>query len=241
MTGMGTVLLVIVFNLTGFLVGGAALHWFFHLRRHEQAAEWKHQPRKFQSRKQIMEKLPLVLLNGTIVSSGMGVAIAALVHGYRGFWAFDEYPIWYAILSTIGLGFWYHFTLYYWHRNMHRNPKWFKRWHWVHHRYKAPMYLDALYEHPVEAFYGALVLATPVFLVPIWAPAYFIFVAVVGVHEILDHCGANVNVPLLSRSKAHDEHHRAMDCYYGQLLKLLDRVHETDHLPGKKANTADAP
>ena len=87
------------------------------------------------------------------------------------------------------------------------------------------MFLDALYEHPLEALYGALVLVAPLFLFPVSLYGYLVFFAVVGVHEIVDHSGIDIDLPLLSRSRHHDDHHRRSNCYYGQLLPVLDRAH----------------
>jgi lathosterol oxidase len=107
---------------------------------------------------------------------------------------------------------------------MHR-PRLFRAFHHLHHRFKAPMFLDALYEHPVELLYGALVLVTPLFVFPVSLYGYLVFFAVVGVHEIVDHSGIDLDLPLLSRSRHHDDHHRRSNCYYGQLLPVLDRAH----------------
>ena len=89
-----------------------------------------------------------------------------------------------------------------------------------HHQHKAPIFLDALYEHPLEALWGGVVLTAPLFLLPVNGYAYLGFVGVVGIHEIVDHLGVRLDVPfpLLSRSAHHDEHHRRSNCYYGQLL-----------------------
>ncbi len=54
---------------------------------------------------------------------------------------------------------------------------------------------------------------------------YLVFFAIVGVHEIVDHSGIDLDLPLLSRSRHHDDHHRRSNCYYGQLLSVLDRAH----------------
>ena len=225
---MWIVLLVVLLNLSFFFVLGGALHWLFFHRRRQQEVAWKHQPGRFQSMTDMMDKLPLVLLNGLIIQLAIGVAIWRMVEGSTAaFWSLEGHSIGYVILSSVGLLLWYHVALYYVHRSMH-HPVLFRWFHHLHHRAKSPMFLDALYEHPVEALWGAFVLTAPVFFVPVWAYAYFAFVALVGLHEILDHSGVRLNVPLLSASRDHDEHHRRSRVYYGQLLPFLDWLHGTD-------------
>lgn len=222
---MAIVALTITINLGLFFLGGGAVHWWFHGRLRERESEWKHQPGRFQSRRDMLAKLPLVLLNGLIIQLATGLGIWAMCEGHtRAFWGLEEHGTFYAVLSTLAMFLWYHVALYYVHRAMH-HPQLFRRFHHIHHEHKAPMFLDALYEHPVEALWGAFVLTAPLYLFPIYAWSYFLFIAVVGVHEILDHAGINLNVPLLSKSSAHDEHHRRSSCYYGQLLPFLDRIH----------------
>ena len=63
------------------------------------------------------------------------------------------------------------------------------------------------------------------------------FFAVVGAHEIIDHSGIDLDLPLLSRSLHHDEHHRRSNCYYGQLLPVLDRAHGSVLVDGKRSST----
>ena len=174
-------------------------------------------------------KLPVVLLNAAILHTTLGVAVWLIWEGKcLAFWDLGERSLLYVAASSAGLFLWYHLLLYYWHRTMHR-PALMRRFHWMHHRYTYPVWLDALYEHPVEACYGAFVMISPLFVFPFWAPAYFFFLVVVGIHEVLDHAGVSIDLPLLSTSKAHDLHHLRFDCYYGQLLPLLDAVHGTVH------------
>lgn len=223
-----TVLAVVVFNLGGFFIGGALLHRAFHGRRRDEAPTWKHQPKKFQRREQIKTKLPLVILNGVIINSALGVALHLSLTGQTTAWlTFDgPYGVATAVATPFLCGIWYHLSLYYFHRSMH-HPFLFKRFHHLHHKFKAPMFLDALYEHPFEAAYGGFVISFPLLIAPAWIPGWLLFVAVVGLHEILDHSGINLNVPGLSDSWDHDEHHRKFHNGYGQLLPTLDMLHGT--------------
>ena len=234
---MSVILLTILVNTGGFFIGGSILHWVYHHKKKDQAQDWKQQPKKWQTSKKLKEKIPLVLLNSVIISTGIGYGLWAAIEGLTpAYWGFmDKGPAW-AIISTLLLGFWYHIPLYMIHKTMHR-PMFYNTIHKVHHKYKDPMFLDALYEHPIEACYGALILGIPAMVFPIWMPGYFMFVGVVGVHEILDHSGINLNVPFLSKSKHHDIHHQRCHYYFGQLLPLLDDVFHTGWYPEEKAAT----
>ncbi len=238
---MSIVLLVVIVNLAAFFIGGAALFWAYHIRRRNDADAWKHQPRKFQTASQIVEKLPLVLVNGLILNTGIGFGFLAIFSGWTTIeWDATAMDWRTLVIGTIALPFWYHLMLFYVHRAMHI-PWLFKRVHYLHHRDKAPMWLDALYEHPIEAAWGAVVIVSPLFLWPIWWWSYIAFFAMVGAHEIIDHAGIQIDLPLLSKSKSHDEHHRRFDCYYGQLLPTLDWLHGTDRLPDRVRKAAPSP
>lgn len=225
---MGTIFLVILIHGGGFLFGGGLLHWAYYRRRRAEVAAWKIQPSKFQSVRQMVDKLPLVLLNLLIISGFIGFAAHMMIEGRtRATWSIEG---WHTVLATLALFPWYHFALYYVHRTMHK-PYFFRKIHHLHHKYKTPIWLDALYEHPIEAVWGGIVLSAPLFFLPAWAPGYFIFVAIVGTHEVLDHAGIEINFPILSHARAHDEHHRWSNRYYGQLLPWLDAFHGTDGPP----------
>lgn len=218
------VLLVIGVNVTFFFIAGGLFHWLFHRRADPHVARWRHQPDRRQSRAMMRAKLPLVLLNGVLLNAIIGSGIAFGPTLGRAYWRPGERGIPYLVASTLALFFFYHFGLYYFHKAMHR-PRLFRAFHHLHHRFKAPMFLDALYEHPFEAFYGGLVIIAPLFILPINLYGFFVYFSVVGVHEIIDHSGIALNLPLLSRSRHHDDHHLRSNCYYGQLLPLLDRAH----------------
>lgn len=224
MSALAIVALVVAVNVTFFFVAGGIFHVLVHRGDCADVARRRHQPNRRQTRAMIRGKLPLVLLNGIILNAIVGAGIALSPRWGAGYWHSPRHGLLAAIASTLVLFPFYHFALFYFHRAMHR-PRLFRAFHHLHHRFKAPMFLDALYEHPLEAIYGGFVLIAPLFLFPVSLYGYLVFFAVVGVHEIIDHSGIDINLPLLSRSQHHDEHHRRSNCYYGQLLPLLDRAH----------------
>jgi Delta7-sterol 5-desaturase len=226
---MGIAIAVMTANIVAFFVGGGLLHWCYYVRRRSEPHAWKYQPTRFQGIGAMRKKLPLVLVNAVIINLAIGFAVSLVVREqYGAFWdPRAHHPAW-VIGSSVGIFLWYHGLLYYWHRTMHR-PWLFRRFHHLHHRSKNPIWLDALYEHPLEAAWGAVVIVSPVLLFPLWTPAFLAFIAIMGLHEVFDHAGIRIDVPVsfLSTSKAHDDHHRRCHCYYGQLLPLLDHIHET--------------
>lgn len=222
------VAILIFLSLTfGFFGVGSAVHYLFYVLRRSDAARWKHQPDRWQAKKDIRAKLPLVCVNFILLNGAMSVTIALSIAGKTSLsWGFGGHPIAYVLGSFVAMCIWYHLALFYVHRAMH-GPWLMKRVHWIHHRYKTPIFLDALYEHPIEALWGAFVISAPAYVLGLSGWSYLGFVAIVGVHEWLDHSGININIPLLGTSKAHDEHHRRFHFYYGQLLPWLDRWHKT--------------
>lgn len=225
MSPITTVVIVLAVNVSFFFIGGGLFDALIHLGDAAAVSRRRHQPSKRQTRAMIRKKLPLVLVNAVLLNGivGAGIALSSGPWG-AAYWHSPRHGFVHAALSTVGLFFWYHGALFYFHRAMHR-PSWFRAFHYLHHRFKAPMFLDALYEHPLEALYGSIVLITPLFVVPISLYGYLIFFAIVGVHEIIDHSGIDIDLPFLSRSSHHDAHHRRSNCYYGQLLPVLDRAH----------------
>jgi lathosterol oxidase len=217
--------ILVVVNVTFFFVAGGLLHWAFHRGPASRPLKWRHQPSKRQTRAMMMTKVPLVICNGVLLNTmiGFGIVFASGRLG-SAYWDPRAHGIPYLIFSTLALFPFYHFALYYFHRNMHR-PALFRRFHHLHHRFKAPMFLDALYEHPFEAFYGGIVITAPLFLFPVNVYGFFLYFSVVGVHEIIDHSGIKIDLPFLSRSRHHDDHHLRSNCYYGQLLSVLDNAH----------------
>ena len=238
------VALVVIVNVSFFFIGGSLFHILIHRGSAVAVARRRHQPARRQTRAMILRKVPLVLANGILLNGivGAGIAFSSGRWG-AAYWRSSRHGLVHAALSTMALFFFYHFSLYYFHRAMHR-PRLFRAFHHLHHRFKAPMFLDALYEHPVELLYGAFVLVVPLFVFPVNLYGYLVFFAVVGVHEIVDHSGIDVDLPLLSRSRHHDDHHRRSNCYYGQLLSVLDRAHGSvlveDQLPARAKSRAEA-
>jgi sterol desaturase/sphingolipid hydroxylase (fatty acid hydroxylase superfamily) len=223
---MAVIALTIAVNSGSFLLLGALLHWWFH-RDPARARAWRHQPDKGYTRALLMKRLPLVLFNAVLLNGIVGFGLWRAFSGNtQAYWDPLARGVPYLMLSTAAIFLFYHCLLFYVHKAMHQ-PVLFRAVHHLHHRYKAPLWLDALHEHPVEAVYGGLVVIAPLFLFPVNVWAYLLFIVIMGAHEIIDHSGINLNIPLLAKSVEHDLHHLRSNGGYGQLLGLLDWVHGT--------------
>jgi methylsterol monooxygenase len=120
-------------------------------------------------------------------------------------------------------------VFYYLHRLLHRSRWLYTHVHKVHHEFKAPTALAAVYAHPVEV---ALTNVLPLWLGPVLLRAHLFtlwlwyVVAVVGVQ--VHHSGYRWwwTSGLDIQPDFHDYHHEASTGCYGT-LGLLDWVHGT--------------
>jgi len=109
--------------------------------------------------------------------------------------------------TTLGAVAYQLFVEYYWHRLMHL-PWFYKRFHKMHHCYKAPRPFDDLYIHPLESFGYYCILYAPPFLFQIHALGFALYMATMGTAGVLDHSGVRAKVPLLYNTEDHDMHHQ---------------------------------
>ncbi len=107
------------------------------------------------------------------------------------------------------------------HRVLHW-PALYARVHKVHHEYKAPIALAALYAHPLEAFIGNTVAVIgPAFLVGMHALTFHVGMAVGFLATESGHSGHTV--PFLSPRGFHDLHHERFNCNFGS-FGVLDTL-----------------
>lgn len=139
-------------------------------------------------------------------------------------------------------------VMFYWsHRLLHRVA--YSSVHAVHHRFTAPVALAATYAHPAEVIAANLapigltvsLLRAHVFTVLVW---FVLAVVVTQFH----HCGWTVDarVPLVTamphakQPDFHDRHHfPGFNSNFG-LLGVLDWLHGTTRVEGKRASAAAA-
>jgi sterol desaturase/sphingolipid hydroxylase (fatty acid hydroxylase superfamily) len=111
---------------------------------------------------------------------------------------------------------------YFSHRLLHTKLL-YARIHKVHHRYRAPTAMAAIYAHPLEAFFAnALAVMGPSFLIGFHLSSWMVGVAI-GWFET---CQAHSGYPIVNRG-FHDFHHSSFNSNFGA-IGLLDRLFGTD-------------
>jgi sterol desaturase/sphingolipid hydroxylase (fatty acid hydroxylase superfamily) len=125
---------------------------------------------------------------------------------------------------------------YFYHRWLHENKFMLKNVHSIHHRATKPFPLEYLYAHPIEwmlgmigAFLGFAIL---LIFMPVNIYAFWIFGALRNLHEIHIHSDLELpvssKIPLLSKTKHHDDHHAKLTGNYSSTFMWMDRLFKTN-------------
>jgi plant 4alpha-monomethylsterol monooxygenase len=125
---------------------------------------------------------------------------------------------------------------YFYHRWLHENKYMLKTVHSIHHRATKPFPLEYLYAHPIEwmlgmlgAFLGFAILFT---FMPVNLYAFWIFGGLRNLHEIHIHSDLELpvssKIPLLSKTKHHDDHHAKLTGNYSSTFVWMDRLFKTN-------------
>ena len=125
---------------------------------------------------------------------------------------------------------------YFYHRWLHENKYMLKTVHSIHHRATKPFPLEYLYAHPIEwilgmigAFLGFAIL---LIFMPVNIYAFWIFGALRNLHEIHIHSDLELpvssKIPLLSKTKHHDDHHAKLTGNYSSTFMWMDRLFKTN-------------
>jgi sterol desaturase/sphingolipid hydroxylase (fatty acid hydroxylase superfamily) len=125
---------------------------------------------------------------------------------------------------------------YFYHRWLHENKYMLKTVHSIHHRATKPFPLEYLYAHPIEwmlgmigAFLGFAILLT---FMEVNIYAFWIFGALRNLHEIHIHSDLELpvssKIPLLSKTKHHDDHHAKLTGNYSSTFIWMDRLFKTN-------------
>eukprot|EP01138_Halocafeteria_seosinensis_P010069 gb/GECG01010282.1/.p1 GENE.gb/GECG01010282.1/~~gb/GECG01010282.1/.p1 ORF type:complete len:291 (+),score=18.06 gb/GECG01010282.1/:1-873(+) len=115
---------------------------------------------------------------------------------------------------------------YYWHVMMHTRPC-YRRFHKFHHYYTSPAPFDDLFIHPLESFGYQCILWSPPFLYSQHYSVFVLYMAIMGVTGILDHCGIHFEIPNIYNTKDHDIHHEYFNVNFGFPTIYLDVIHGT--------------
>jgi len=119
---------------------------------------------------------------------------------------------------------------YYWHRLQHL-PWFYGHFHKLHHFYQSPQPFDDLMIHPVEAFGYYCILYSPAFLIPQPLLSFLLYMTVMGLCGVLDHCGVVLTIPYLYDTREHDAHHQLFNVNYSFPFPFMDQLHGTFHQP----------
>jgi len=177
------------------------------------------------------KRMPLYLFNITLLLTISGVG------AYFGFgFLKQEVSIGIIVFQVIFAFVIDDIFFYFYHRWLHENKFMLKNVHSIHHRATKPFPLEYLYAHPIEwmlgmigAFLGFAIL---LIFMQVNVYAFWIFGALRNLHEIHIHSDLELpvssKIPLLSKTKHHDDHHAKLTGNYSSTFVWMDRLFKTN-------------
>jgi lathosterol oxidase len=211
---------------------GGLVHWWFYVRRRDQAEQWKLQPRRF---------LTPDLMRHAMLLGGFNLALGSLLGGTFVMWV--KHGGYSSLSFELGRWGWLWIApsfvlsyfaidagLYYSHRALHHRAL-FPYIHRLHHRYVAPTVFTTTAMHPLEFFIFTSFLVLPAFVIPMHVGTYLAVIGWTYFIGVLDHSGVRFpwKLPLHDDGRFHDDHHIYVSCNYGHHTSLWDRLHGTAH------------
>tara|TARA_B100001287_G_scaffold24073_1_gene17559 strand:+ start:9994 stop:10689 length:696 start_codon:yes stop_codon:yes gene_type:complete len=220
---LGTMLVLIGSNLFGLLYSMLVL-------KTDIFKSFRIQSKSYQ--KAIFRKrMPLFLFNFVIL---------LFVSGFGSYLIYDSIETAYTSFWIIGLQVIFAFVVddawfYFFHRWLHENKFMLRHVHSIHHRATTPFPLEYLYAHPLEWMLGMIGVgigfALILIVMPINVYAIWIFGLLRNLHEIHIHSDLELpffsNVPFLSKTKHHDDHHSKLEGNYASTFNWMDRIFKT--------------
>ena len=177
------------------------------------------------------KRMPLYLFNITLLLTISGVG------AYFGFgFLKQEVSIGIIVFQVVFAFVIDDIFFYFYHRWLHENKYMLKTVHSIHHRATKPFPLEYLYAHPIEwmlgmigAFLGFAIL---LIFMPVNIYAFWIFGGLRNLHEIHIHSDLELpvssKIPLLSKTKHHDDHHAKLTGNYSSTFIWMDRLFKTN-------------
>ena len=178
------------------------------------------------------KRMPLFLFNFVIL---------LCVSGLGSYLIYDSIETSFTSFWIIGLQVLFAFVVddawfYFFHRWLHENKFMLRHIHSIHHRATTPFPLEYLYAHPLEWMLGMIGVGIGfalIFIVmPINVYAIWIFGLLRNLHEIHIHSDLELpffsNVPFLSKTKHHDDHHSKLAGNYASTFNWMDRIFKTN-------------
>ncbi len=193
--------------------------------------EFRLQSKEYQ--KHIFRKrMPLFLFNFVLLVGVSGIGayfLFEIMETSTSFWIITGQIIFAFVLDD----FWF----YFYHRWLHENKFMLKHVHSIHHRATKPFPLEYLYVHPLEWMMGmfgvAIAFAVILLFMPINAYAFLIFGLLRNLHEIHIHSNTEIpilsKIPLMSKTKHHDDHHAYLNGNYASTFVWMDRIFKTNY------------
>jgi len=177
------------------------------------------------------KRMPLFLFNFVIL---------LCVSGLGSYLIYDSIETSFTSFWIIGLQVLFAFVVddawfYFFHRWLHENKFMLRHIHSIHHRATTPFPLEYLYAHPLEWMLGMIGVgigfALILIVMPINVYAIWIFGLLRNLHEIHIHSDLELpffsNVPFLSKTKHHDDHHSKLSGNYASTFNWMDRIFKT--------------
>lgn len=148
----------------------------------------------------------------------------------------NEYG-WMYLLISFPLYMFIHDTYFYWtHRLLHL-PRFYRRFHKVHHNSPNPTPWAAFSFHPYEGVIEAAIVPLMTFIIPVHVVVLLIILTLMTFFSVVNHCGYEIYGQRLSQHffgkimitpTHHNLHHSQFDCNYGLYFRFWDRVIGTD-------------
>lgn len=220
---IGTVLLLVVSNLLGFVYSYVVLNTSLFKSYRIQKQEYK--TGLFKSR------MPLFFFNffTLLAFSGFG---AYFIFDFLDTSSF----VWYIVAGQVLVAFLVDdMFFYFYHRYLHENKFLLKHIHSIHHRATKPFPLEYLYAHPLEWMMGTIGVALGFALILVFMKinlyAFWIFGLLRNLHEIHIHSDLKLPgislFPGLSKTEHHDIHHSKLNGNYASTFLIWDTILNT--------------
>ena len=220
---LGTILVLVGSNLFGLLYSMLVL-------KTDLFKSFRIQSKSYQEAI-FRKRMPLFLFNFVIL---------LCVAGAGSYLIYDSIETSFTSFWIIGLQVLFAFVVddawfYFFHRWLHENKFMLRHIHSIHHRATTPFPLEYLYAHPLEWMLGMIGVgigfALILIVMPINVYAIWIFGLLRNLHEIHIHSDLELpffsNVPFLSKTKHHDDHHSKLAGNYASTFNWMDRIFKT--------------
>jgi len=178
------------------------------------------------------KRMPLFLFNFVLLVAVSGIG-AYLLYDFMEVGTSVWIIVFQIVFAFVMDDFWF----YFYHRWLHENKFMLKHVHSIHHRATKPFPLEYLYVHPLEWMMGmfgvVIAFALILLFMPINVYAFLIFGLLRNLHEIHIHSDTEIpflsQIPLLSKTKHHDDHHAYLNGNYSSTFVWMDRIFKTNY------------